>query len=173
MDDARTFKTSQFKVKAIFNNLIPITLSEKEIITSSIEPPSPIQHLRQGAPFLNLPRGAKTPSSVCTPGYAILDTPLQWEWPPGRIPFLFKTCRYHVLLVGGNKIIFLVGHIAGGLKSLGLPIISPSKNGWFDCFLKFCKSGPISKGFSTSKMTDFTFFVCNFCEIGSSFKDLF
>ena len=62
------FKTSQFKVKAIFNNLIPITLSEKEIITSSIEPPSPIQHLRRGAPFFNLPRGAKTPSSVCTPG---------------------------------------------------------------------------------------------------------
>ena len=75
----------------------------------------------------------------------------QWEWPPGRIPFLFKTCRYHVLLVGGNKIIFLVGHIAGGLKSLGLPIISPSKNGWFDCFLKFCKSGPISKGFLSQK----------------------
>ena len=43
-------------------------LSEKEIITSSIEPPSPIQHLRRGAPFFNLPRGAKTPSSVCTPG---------------------------------------------------------------------------------------------------------
>ena len=61
-------KTSQFKVKAIFNNLIPITLSEKEMITSSIEPPSPIQHLRRGAPFFNLPRGAKTPSSVCTPG---------------------------------------------------------------------------------------------------------
>ena len=56
------------KLKAIFNNLIPITLSEKEIITSSIEPPSPMQHLRRGAPFFNLPRGAKTPSSVCTPG---------------------------------------------------------------------------------------------------------
>ena len=68
VDDARTFKTSQFKVKAFFNNLIPITLSEKEIITSSIEPPSPIQHLRRGAPFFNLPGGAKTPSSVCTPG---------------------------------------------------------------------------------------------------------
>ena len=68
VDDARTFKTSQFKVKAMFNHLIPITLSEKEIITSSIEPPSPIQHLRRGAPFFNLPRGAKTLSSVCTPG---------------------------------------------------------------------------------------------------------
>ena len=68
VDDARTFKTSQFKVKAIFNNLIPITLSEKEIITSSIEPPSPIQHLPRGAPFFNFPGGAKTPSSVCTPG---------------------------------------------------------------------------------------------------------
>ena len=43
-------------------------LSEKEIITSSIEPSSPIQHLRRGAPFFNLPGGVKTPSSVCTPG---------------------------------------------------------------------------------------------------------
>ena len=38
------------------------------MITSSIQPHSPIQHLRRGAPFFNLPRGAKTPSSVCTPG---------------------------------------------------------------------------------------------------------
>ena len=76
MDDARTFKTSQFKVKAILNNLIPITLSEKEIITWSIEPPSPIQHLRRGAPFFNLPGAPKPRPRFAPRGYAILDTPL-------------------------------------------------------------------------------------------------
>ena len=39
-------------------------------------------------------------------------------------------------------------------------------------FQNFHKLGPISKGFSASKMADFTIF-CNFGEMGPSFKDFF
>ena len=43
----------------------------------------------------------------------------------------------------------------------------------FVFFQNFCKSGPISKGFSTSETADFTIFSQFFCEMGPSSKDLF
>ena len=53
-----------------------------------------------------------------------------------------------------------------------LRIFFPQKTADFTggFFRNFRKSGPISKGFSTSKMADFTIF-CNFCEMGPPSKD--
>ena len=63
-----------------------------------------------------------------------------------------------------------------GPRSEPLPIskdFSPSKNGWFKAFFRnFRKSGPISKGFSTSKWLILQFFR-DFCEMGPSSKDFF
>ena len=66
---------------------------------------------------------------------------------------------------GINQIIFLTGCAARYLKPLPISKdFSPSKNGWFYrvFFPNFCKSGPISKGFSTPKMAGFTFFFALF-----------
>ena len=66
---------------------------------------------------------------------------------------------------GGYSNYFLTGCAARGLKTLLISKdFSPSKNGWFYGFFFFnlCKSGPISKGFSTSKMAGFTIFFAIF-----------
>ena len=75
---------------------------------------------------------------------------------------------------GGYANYFLMGCVARGLKPLPISKdFSPSKNGWFlGFFQNFRKLGSISKGFSTSKMADFTIFH-KFCEIRPSFKDFF
>ena len=65
VDDARTFRTSQFKVKVIFY-FIPITLSEKEIITS--RNPLPPSNTSAEGRHSSICPGAPKPRSVCTPG---------------------------------------------------------------------------------------------------------
>ena len=61
---------------------------------------------------------------------------------------------------GGYSNYFLTGCAARGLKPLPISKdFSPSKNGWFKAFFRnFRKSGPISKGFSTSKWLILRFF---------------
>ena len=55
-----------------------------------------------------------------------------------------------------------------------LRIFLAQKTGWIDRFFRnFCKLRPISKGFSTSKMVNFTFFFFKFCEMGPSSKNFF
>ena len=74
---------------------------------------------------------------------------------------------------GGCSNYFLTGCATRGLKPLPISkIFLPQKRLIFLFFSprNFRKSGPISKGFSTSKIVDFTIF-CNFCEMGPSSKD--
>ena len=75
---------------------------------------------------------------------------------------------------GGYSNYFLTGCAARGLKPLPISKdFSTSKNGWFKAFFRnFRKSGPISKGFSTSKWLILQFFR-DFCEMGPSSKDFF
>ena len=75
---------------------------------------------------------------------------------------------------GGYSNYFLTGCAARGLKPLPISKdFSPSKNGWFKAFFRnFRKSGPISKGFSTSKWLILQFFR-DFCEMGPYSKDFF
>ena len=61
---------------------------------------------------------------------------------------------------GGVLKSVLKGCAAQGLKSLPISKdFSPSKNGLFEVFFQnFSKLGPITKGFSASKIIDFTIF---------------
>ena len=86
------------------------------------------------------------------------------------------------LKTGGGRVLKLVFdgvYVCGPRSETPLPISKDFSPGlilrcccFFFFSFKFGKSGPISKGFSTSKMAEFTF-CPNFFEMGPSSKDLF